>query len=137
MDIKYIYLIYIILFTIGFLILTDDYGNLRGVEVERKIETDNYKGRDRRTGNGRLKLSTSDIRWLATVVISLLVSGTVAWTTVRADVNTNTKEISGINGKLDELIKLVSSQITEQKVFQQKVETSMEFIQKKVEHNGK
>lgn len=50
-----------------------------------EIQSQDYKGQNRRN-NGKLRLTFSDWRLVITIFATLLVSGTIAWTNIKADV---------------------------------------------------
>ena len=43
--------------------------------MSRVIEVENYQGKDRRNGNGRMKISISDYIKITTIVVGLFVAG--------------------------------------------------------------
>lgn len=139
MDFPSLYIAILALYTMIFCITTDDRSRFREVEMPL-IKTFDYQGKERRIGNGKLRLSGADLRWIITSVLTIIVMGAVGWTTINAKVDENQsgltnlkqchkEDITGLGSKLDILVNLVQQQA----VRQGKMEANIDHIQKNIE----
>lgn len=99
------------------------------------LSTGDYQGKERRN-NGKLKLGFQDWKWIGTTIITLLIGGTIAWTTIRADVNNLQAEVERVKetplkiAVIQEKVEGLEVDMEEIKIAQMIIQTDQKTLQK-------